>query len=373
MIFSSSKEAAMKLFSGSKQNVFCIDGGNSMIKYLDCDNKVGIIKTACIDVSKVKDYSNSSTYDYYVSIYRVGKSQKFLGKFLFGLAASASEDLYEERSLGKEKYSDKYLIYQMLTIIADKKGTAEPIEVRAMLPFAQIEYKDLYKKLFLGEYKVIFHNKKDKEVKVDIETVNIAIEGKRSFESQMKRILSEGDHDLNKFAGKYARKIIMMLDIGGGTIDIPWSTIEKSDKYYKTETRIFSTKFGMNFISGLIIEDLGRKNKVATIDEIVNAIINYDCKVISDGKELSFKEELKQRAIAGFEAALKRYLIHLKANQVDREIGIIFISGGGACVLKDAFEQGIYKNTISGVDLDVEIRIVGDPIYHNVLSLKGSV
>lgn len=286
---------------------------------------------------------------------------------------------FKEISLGNEKYKDMQLIYQIITIAADKARKGEPVELRTMLPYTQIGYKDSYIKALLGKYRVTFYNKNNQVVNLHIENVGISIEGGQSLKQEIKKILDSTEVK-NGYIGEYARKIVCMFDIGGGQVDIPAYLITQealSTEIVAKKLTSYSTNFGMNYIATLLLPVLETKNIRTTANEVNSAIIGYDNKILTlDGKDYDFTKELYEEAIIAFETILKQYTDNLKAQGINNQVGLVYLAGGGSLIVIKALAEKFFKKNAEKYMFkfegqNIEIRITGQPIYHNVLSMRG--
>lgn len=364
-----------------EKNVMIVDGGNTSMKFLDPNGNVGIIKTARVKIEKGMEEVITDK-EYHVKIEKaVGEKFKDCGTYLFGLAA-LSDHRYEEIPLGNEKFNDEMLIYQIITIVADKAKRKEPVELRTMLPYTQMGYKETYKKAIMGKYRVTFYNRKNEVVDIEINKISIATEGNRSLKNELEMLFNK--KEVNSAGEEYIRKIIAMLDIGGGQVDIPSVIVDKdahTQKLYEKNLKSFSVNFGMKYIATLLLQTLEAKNISTTADEVIHSIMNYNNKItLPDGKEYDFTEQLYHHSISAFRSILKKYIENLKAQNITNQIGLIYLSGGGSITLVKALMSNsnakmMQKNKADNIyyeykDNKIEIRIVGEPIYHNVIGLR---
>jgi len=369
-------------------NVMGIDTGNGQTKVIDPKGFVDIYESKGVEINEKssKDtpddiiLKSHMKLEHYVTIYKAvsrtetGYKYEKLGKFKFGRAAKADPN-FSDRYIGQEKFKDKLLIFQALTIAADKcRDIREPIVIRNMLPDTQIHKKEIYKKIFTGRYKFIFHHQDNKEIHLTIADCQTVREGEHSFYSELKNILP-----IESNKSEFERKIIAMLDGGSGTYEIPYVILEKDTAkgYYYTSLNIGSRNFGMANLTQLLSKDLEKRNISVPRSEISDAIINHDCILVSNGKEVSFFSDLKKRSLQTFNQILKTFVEDLQASNVKNQIGLVFLAGGlgytiakSLGVTKDMPKR--YTDTVSGVKLDMELRLVEYPIYHNVISLKDT-
>ena len=364
----------MSRLKSTKKNVIIIDSGNTSMKFLDQNNNIGIMKTARVKLNKneIETTKVDRDRDYYVKIEKKFQdAYRECGTFLFGHAA-VSDHRYEDIELGNEKYKDSLQIYQLITIAIDRARSNEPIELRTMLPYTQIGYKDIYKKNILGQYRITFLNRNE-VVENEIKDVKIAVEGSYSLHKELRRLLNsktgEGSNSSN-----YARKIICLFDIGGGQTDIPAVVIEKDmyGGYYEKKIQSFSTNFGMHYIATLLLQELEKRNINTTINEVINSIVNYkNLILLPNGKEYDFTKELNTSVIEGFREIVKKYSENLRAQNINSQIGLIFLAGGGAISFAKAINEVIVNKRPESKDYNFEVRSVIEPVYHNVISLRG--
>lgn len=369
-------------------NVMGIDTGNGQTKVIDPNGFVDIYESKGIEVNeKISPdapddiiLKSHMKLEHCVTIFKVvsrteaGYNYEKLGKFKFGRAAKADPN-FSDRYIGQEKYKDKLLIFQALTITADKcRDIKEPIIIRNMLPDTQIHKKEIYKKIFKGKYKFIFHHQDNKEIHLTVADCQTVREGEYSFYAELKKILP-----IDKDTSVYERKIIAMLDGGSGTYEIPYVTLEKDNVkgYYYSSLNIGSRNFGMANLAQLLTKDLEKKNISVSRNEISDAIINHNCILINHGKEISFFNDLKKRTLQAFNQILKTFVDDLQASNIKNQIGVMFLAGGLGFVIAQAMgitkdEPKRYSDTVSGVKVEIELRLVEYPIYHNVISLKDS-
>lgn len=369
-------------------NVMGIDTGNGQTKVIDPNGFVDIYESKGLEINEkhTKDIpddiilKSQLNLEHHVSIHKAvsrtetGYKYEKLGKFKFGRAAKADPN-FSDRYIGQEKFKDKLLIFQALTIAADKcRAIKEPIVIRNMLPDTQIHKKEIYKKIFKGRYKFIFHHQNNKEVHLTVTECQTVREGEHSFYSEIKNILP---HENNN--SEFERKIISMLDAGSGTYEIPYVILERDSVkgYYFSNMNIGSRNFGMSNLTQLLSKDLEKKNISVTRNEISDAIINHDCVLISNGKEINFFGDLKKRSMQAFKQILKTFVEDLQADNVKNQIGLMFLAGGLGFTIAKSLNvtknnPRRYTDSISGVKIDIELRVVEYPIYHNVISLKDT-
>ena len=359
-----------------EKNIMVVDGGNSFMKFLTPDGETGSVQTARVKIEKEMDVMNDQ--DYYVRIEKQipSGSLKNCGEYLFGTAAIA-DHRFEDIELGSQKFNDDILIYQIITIVADKARKNEPVELRTMLPFTQLGYKETYKKAIKGKYKITFLNRKT-TVLLDIKTVNVAAEGSYSLRGELDKIISS--KEIANGGSEYATKIICMFDIGGGQVDIPGVVIDNNNstpELFKRNLKSFSTNFGMKYIATLLLQDLEKNNIRTTTDKVIDAIMtNENMYPLLDGGYYDFTKELHDECIKAFRSILKSYIEYLKAQGISNHIGLIYLAGGGAISLIRALTISADKRKkpdsvyYQYKDHKIEIRVVGDPIYHNVIGLR---
>jgi hypothetical protein len=353
------------------KNLITIDGGNTSMKYLTPDNKIGIAKTASIKLEKpeIEITKVEKEKDYFVKVEKLVRDKyKDLGTFLFGHAAVANSN-YRKVPLGNEKCKDLNSILQIVVLAIDNSRRTEGIELRTMLPYTQIHYKDQFRKNLLGRYRITFLNRKE-IIENEISEVKIAVEGSKSLNIEVDRLLSSKEIQ-DGSASHYARKIIAMFDIGGGQTDIPAVIIEKDSYggYFTKKIQSFSTNFGMHYIATLLLQRLEQKNITTTTDEVISSIINYENKILlPEGSEYNFTKDLSGAALKGFNDILEKYTDNLRALNIHSQIGLIYLSGGGAITFSKAINKALRSNNKI---YNFEIRAVLEPIHHNVLSLRG--
>jgi hypothetical protein len=369
-------------------NVMGIDTGNGQTKVIDPKGFVDIYESKGIEVSEKNSndepddiiLKSHMKLEHYVTIFKaVGRTEsgyKYdkLGKFKFGRAAKA-DPKFSDRYIGQEKFKDKLLIFQALTIAADKcRDIKDPIVIRNMLPDTQIHKKEIYKKIFKGRYKFIFHHQENKEIFLNVSDCQTVREGEHSFYAELKNVLP-----IENNRSEYERKIISMLDAGSGTYEIPYVVLERDSVkgYYYSSLNIGSRNFGMANLTQLLSKDLEKKNISVSRNEISDAIINHDCTLISNGKEINFFTDIKKRGVQAFKQILKTFVEDLQASNIKNQIGLMFLAGGMGFTIAKALNvtkdnPQRYTDTISGVKIDMELRLVEYPIYHNVISLKDS-
>jgi hypothetical protein len=356
------------------KNIVIIDSGNTSMKYLDPENNIGIMKTARVRILKndLETTKVDRNKDYFVKIEKLfNGNYKECGTFLFGHAA-VSDYRYEDIQLGNEKYKDPLQIYQLITITLDKARSNEPVELRTMLPYTQIGYKEIYKKNIIGHYRITFLNRNE-VIENEIKDVKVAVEGSYSLRIELKRLLSSKVIK-DGSASFYARKIVCMFDIGGGQTDIPAVIVEKDmyGGYYEKKIQSFSTNFGMHYIATLLLQELEKKNINTTMNEVINSIVNYkNIILLPSGKEYDFTKELNTSVIEGFKEIMKKYMENLRAQNINSQIGLVFLSGGGAISFSKALNEVIANKGPESKYYNFEVRSVIEPVYHNVLSLRG--
>lgn len=358
----------------ASKNIIIIDGGNTSMKYLDPNNNVGIMKTARIQLKKDETelVKVDREKDYFVKIEKLFHDEyKECGIFLFGHAAIADER-HESIPLGNEKYKDPLQIYQLITIALDKSRSNEPVELRTMLPYTQIGYKETFKKNILGKYRITYLNRKE-VIENEITEVKVAVEGSYSLRVELKRLLSSKVVK-DGSAPHYARKIICLFDIGGGQTDIPAFMVNKDayGDYYEKKIQSFSTNFGMHYIATLLLQELEKKNISTNMDEVISSIVNYkNVMLLPSGKEYDFTKELHESALKGFKQILKKYTENLRALNINAQIALVFLSGGGAITFSKAINEVLSTKKNPEKYYEFEVKSVIEPIYHNVLSLRG--
>lgn len=93
--------------------------------------------------------------------------------------------------------------------------------------------------------------------------------------------------------------------------------------------------------------------------------------LLPNGKEYDFTKELNTSVIEGFREIVKKYSENLRAQNINSQIGLIFLAGGGAISFAKAINEVIVNKRPESKDYNFEVRSVIEPVYHNVISLRG--
>jgi len=142
--------------------------------------------------------------------------------------------------------------------------------------------------------------------------------------------------------------------------------------YYEKKIQSFSTNFGMHYIATLLLQELEKRNINTTINGVINSIVNYkNLILLPNGKEYDFTKELNTSVIEGFREIVKKYSENLRAQNINSQIGLIFLAGGGAISFAKAINEVIVNKRPESKDYNFEVRSVIEPVYHNVISLRG--